>query len=56
MTIYNISKPTNEPIYSYLKGSPELKLLNKELERQKSLIVDIPLIIGGKRIYTKQLF
>jgi len=54
MTIYNISKPTNEPIYSYLKGSPELKLLNKELERQKSLIVDIPLIIGGKRIYTKQ--
>ena len=54
MTIYNISKPTNEPIYSYLKGSPELKLLNKELEKQKSLIVDIPLIIGGKRIYTKQ--
>ena len=54
MTIYNISKPTNEPIYSYLKGSPELKLLNKELERQKSLIIDIPLIIGGKRIYTKQ--
>ncbi|MGB1811402.1 MAG: L-glutamate gamma-semialdehyde dehydrogenase [Candidatus Kariarchaeum pelagius] len=54
MTIYNISKPTNEPIYSYLKGSPDLKLLNKELERQKSLIVDIPLIIGGKRIYTKQ--
>lgn len=54
MTIYNISKPTNEPIYSYLKGSSELKLLNKELERQKSLIVDIPLIIGGKRIYTKQ--
>ena len=54
MTIYNISKPTNEPIYSYLKGSPELKSLNKELERQKSLIVDIPLIIGGKRIYTKQ--
>ena len=54
MTIYNISKPTNEPIYSYLEGSPELKLLNKELERQKSLIVDIPLIIGGKRIYTKQ--
>ena len=54
MTIYNITKPTNEPIYSYLKGSPELKLLNKELERQKSLIVDIPLIIGGKRIYTKQ--
>ena len=54
MTIYNISKPTNEPIYSYLKGSPELKLLNKELDKQKSLIVDIPLIIGGKRIYTKQ--
>ena len=54
MTIYNISKPTNEPIYSYLKGSSELKLLNKELERQKSSIVDIPLIIGGKRIYTKQ--
>ena len=44
--------PNNEPILSYLKKSPEREALDKELKRQSSEIIEIPLIIGGKEIYT----
>lgn len=44
--------PANEPVKSYLKGSPERIALEAELERQYNTIVEIPLIIGGKEIYT----
>jgi len=44
--------PTNEPVLTYLKGSPERVALEKELERQKSIELDIPLIIGGKEVRT----
>ena len=42
--------PANEPVKSYLKGSPERIALEAELERQYNTIVEIPLIIGGKEI------
>ena len=44
--------PANEPVKSYLKGSPERVALEAELERQYNTVVEIPLIIGGKEIYT----
>ncbi|MBR6998323.1 MAG: aldehyde dehydrogenase family protein, partial [Prevotella sp.] len=44
--------PANEPVKAYLAGSPERVALEKELERQKSIVVDIPIIIGGKEIRT----
>ena len=44
--------PANEPVKAYLAGSPERVALEKELERQKNLVVDIPIIIGGKEIRT----
>ena len=44
--------PANEPVKSYLKGSPERIALDAELERQSNTIVDIPLIIGGQEIRT----
>ncbi len=50
--IYSFPMPTNEPVLTYLKGSPERVALEKELERQKSIELDIPLIIGGKEIRT----
>lgn len=50
--IFNFKEPKNEPIQSYLKGSKERKLLMKELEKQSNQEVEIPLIIGGKEIYT----
>jgi len=50
--IYNFKEPANEPVLSYLPGSRERILIEKELEEQLSHTVDIPLIIGGKEIRT----
>ena len=44
--------PANEPVKSYLKGSPEREALEAELNRQMNTVVDIPIIIGGKEIRT----
>ena len=51
-SIYNFPVPQNEPVRSYLKGSPEREALENELKRQSNIVVDIPLIIGGKEIRT----
>ncbi len=50
--IYNFREPTNEPVLTYMPGSPERELLEKELALQESRPIDIPLIIGGKEIRT----
>ncbi|MDH5401821.1 MAG: L-glutamate gamma-semialdehyde dehydrogenase [Candidatus Heimdallarchaeota archaeon] len=52
MSNFVIPKPTNEPIKGYLPGSPEVVELMSVLEEMKSKTIDIPLIIGGKRIFT----
>ena len=51
-SIINFPLPANEPVKSYLKGSPERTALEAELERQSNIVVDIPIIIGGKEIRT----
>ena len=53
--IYNFREPINEPIYSYLQGSEERKLLTAELKRQTKQQIEIPLIIGGKEIKTGKI-
>lgn len=50
--IFNFKEPNNEPIKKYLKGSTERKLLFKELEKQSKQKIEIPLIIGGREIFT----
>ncbi|MCU0456781.1 MAG: L-glutamate gamma-semialdehyde dehydrogenase [Bacteroidales bacterium] len=50
--IFNFNEPANEPVLSYMPGSSERRELEKELREQESMIVDIPLIIGGKEIRT----
>ncbi|MFH0841234.1 MAG: L-glutamate gamma-semialdehyde dehydrogenase [Bacteroidota bacterium] len=50
--IFNFSEPVNEPVQSYLPGSPERNLIEKELLAQRNKVIDIPLIIGGKEIRT----
>jgi 1-pyrroline-5-carboxylate dehydrogenase len=50
--IYNFREPKNEQVLSYRPGSIERKLLEEELSLQKSKVIDIPLIIGGKEIRT----
>lgn len=50
--IFEFPLPVNEPVKSYLPGSPERVALDAELARQSSTVIDIPLIIGGKEIRT----
>lgn len=50
--IFSLPKPINEPILGYAPGSPEKVWLKKELKKQLSEQIDIPLIIGGKEIFT----
>lgn len=49
---FRIPKPYNEPIHSYLPGSSERAALKAELKRQSEQVITIPLIIGGKEVYT----
>ena len=51
-SIVTFPVPANEPVKSYLAGSPERLALEAELERQSNIVVDIPIIIGGKEIRT----
>jgi delta-1-pyrroline-5-carboxylate dehydrogenase, group 1 len=51
-SIFSFQLPANEPVKTYLKGSPERIALEKELKRQSETVIDIPLIIDGKEIRT----
>ena len=50
--LFNFTTPINETVHGYVPGSKDRKLLNAELEKLSSEIMDIPLIIGGKEIRT----
>lgn len=50
--IYRVPKAYNEPIKSYAPGSPERASLKKVIRDLKSQTLDIPMIIGGERVYT----
>ncbi len=47
-----VPQPKNEPVREYLPGSLERRTLEAELARQRSEIVEIPVIVGGKEIRT----
>lgn len=53
--IIRIPEPVNEVTLNYAPGSPERLRLQQELEKQYNTRVEIPLIIGGKAVYTGQL-
>lgn len=50
---FKIDMPKNEPVHSYLPGSAERESLKKELQRQLAEVEKIPLIIGGKEVWTE---
>ncbi|HLN54461.1 MAG TPA: L-glutamate gamma-semialdehyde dehydrogenase [Bacteroidales bacterium] len=50
--IYSFREPKNEPVYTYLKGSQERRLLEEDIKSQYNKVIDIPLIIGGKEVLT----
>ena len=49
---FYFDRPINEPIQPYTEGTPDRIALEQELERQSNVVVEIPLIIGGKEIRT----
>ncbi len=44
--------PRNEPVLGYAHGSPERAWLRKELARVRAEPVEIPVVIGGERLFT----
>ena len=53
---FTIARPDNDAFRGYLPGSKERAELKEELERQSNEVVKIPLIIGGKEIFTEKTF
>jgi 1-pyrroline-5-carboxylate dehydrogenase len=51
-SIVRVPTPSNEPVLGYAPGSPEQVALAAELQRQAGEVVDIPCVIGGRRVYT----
>lgn len=51
--IFSFPKPDNEPVKGYAPGSAERKEIRKALEELYNVETDIPIIIGGKEIRTK---
>jgi 1-pyrroline-5-carboxylate dehydrogenase len=50
--VFIFDYPSNEPVRSYSPGSRDRKELQAELDRLSSIQMEIPLIIGGKEVYT----
>ncbi len=53
--IFRVPQPTNEPIKSYLPGSPERHELKQKLAELQSSQIEVPLIIGGEEVKTGNL-
>ncbi|MFC2090526.1 L-glutamate gamma-semialdehyde dehydrogenase [Bacteroidota bacterium] len=51
--IYKVPVAQNEPVMAYLPGSQERIELKKEIERLRSEVIDIPMIIDGKEVRTE---
>lgn len=51
---FKVEMPKNEPVKAYLPGSPKRASLKKELERQSAQVVQVPMIIGGKEVWTER--
>ena len=50
----SVPKAYNEPILSYKPGSPERAELKAQLTKMKSEQIEIPMVIGGKRVTTDE--
>jgi 1-pyrroline-5-carboxylate dehydrogenase len=50
----SVPRAYNEPILSYKPGSPERAELKAQIAKMKSEQIEIPMVIGGKRITTDE--
>ncbi len=53
--VYAIDPPINEPILEYRPGSAERPLIQEQLHALRNTELEIPLVIGGRKIKTGQL-
>lgn len=53
--IFSFPKPQNEPVLGYAPGSNERKEIRKALEELYNKVTEIPAIIGGKEVKTKDM-
>ena len=51
---FQIPEIKNEPVLSYAPGSPEKASVKKAIADLKKKQIDIPMVIGGKRVRTKK--
>lgn len=51
---FNVPKALNEPVKAYLPGSQERKELKDMLVQLQATQIDIPMVIGGKDVFTDQ--
>lgn len=51
-SIASIPHPVNEPVCGYAPGTPERARLEAEMARQAATVVEIPCVVGGRRIFT----
>ncbi len=49
---FNVPAAVNEPVKAYAPGSPERKSIENTLKELKSKTIDVPMVIGGKEIFT----
>ncbi len=53
--IFTVPEPINERVRNYAPGTHERETLKEEIERLRSQVLDIPMVIGGKEIRTDNL-
>ena len=53
--VFRLPNITNEPIKSYAPGSPERKELKSQINHLRSIVADVPMIIGGQEVRTDKL-
>ncbi|MBF8963532.1 L-glutamate gamma-semialdehyde dehydrogenase [Pontibacter sp. FD36] len=49
---FRVPTPINEPVKSYAPGSPEREELQRTYKELKSQEIDVPMYIGGDKVYT----
>ena len=49
---FNVPVPVNERVRNYAPGTHERATLKEEIEKLRSQVMDIPMVIGGKEIRT----
>jgi 1-pyrroline-5-carboxylate dehydrogenase len=49
---YNVPTPINEPVKSYVPGSPERKELQEKIKELRAIEVDVPMYIGAEEVRT----